>query len=282
MSYDSPDALAAFAEARGIGFPLLSDPDSAVIRRYGILNTDLTPADIPFYGVPTPGTYVVDEQGVVTEKFFPRNHANRESPETTLDSALGQLLIHDDAPRTASGDEDVRVTAFLHGGGGTLKNGLLRRLVVRFELREGLHIYGEPVPEGMVATEVKVSGPEGVRFSDPIVPPTEALHHEAMGVDLEVWSGRVEIVVPLFVNSKLAPVVSPLTQGSVALDITVRFQACDETACLIPRTERLRLEVPLEPIDTPSFFDGSQNVTSMESGKYMSQLVARSQRTSDD
>ena len=39
ISYDSEDTLAAFAERRGITFPLLSDDDSATIREYGILNT---------------------------------------------------------------------------------------------------------------------------------------------------------------------------------------------------------------------------------------------------
>ena len=39
ISYDSQDTLAAFAERRGITFPLLSDDDSATIKEYGILNT---------------------------------------------------------------------------------------------------------------------------------------------------------------------------------------------------------------------------------------------------
>ncbi len=60
VSYDEPDALAAFAEANSIPFPLLSDADSSVIREYGILNQEIQPNEIPFYGVPYPGTYLVD------------------------------------------------------------------------------------------------------------------------------------------------------------------------------------------------------------------------------
>ena len=45
ISYDDVEALATFADAYGIGYPLLSDVDSAVIRRYGILNTVLSPGD---------------------------------------------------------------------------------------------------------------------------------------------------------------------------------------------------------------------------------------------
>jgi hypothetical protein len=283
VSYDDRDALRAFAESRGIRFPLLSDPDSAIMRSFGLLNSFLTPDEVPFYGVAIPGTYVLNERGVVVEKFFPRNIAKRESAETTIDSVLGRVLRHDDTPGTRGGNEDVRITAFIQGGGGTLKNGLLRRLIVRFELREGLHLYGEPVPEGMVALQLELTGPEGVTFEEPIIPPTDTLHHEAMDVDLEVWSGTVDIAVPLFVNSKLAPLVSPLTQDSVTLEVAVRFQACDDTTCLIPRTERLRITAPLEVIDVPTFFgDGSQNITSMDSKKHMQQLVARSKQMKRD
>ena len=39
ISYDSPEVLAAFSQHYGIGFPLLSDTESATIQAYGILNT---------------------------------------------------------------------------------------------------------------------------------------------------------------------------------------------------------------------------------------------------
>ncbi|MBT5192891.1 MAG: peroxiredoxin family protein [Rhodospirillaceae bacterium] len=43
ISYDDREVLAAYAEAEEIPFPLLSDIDSEVIRRYGILNTQVKP-----------------------------------------------------------------------------------------------------------------------------------------------------------------------------------------------------------------------------------------------
>ena len=39
VSYDAVPILADFSKRRGITFPLLSDPGSATIKRYGILNT---------------------------------------------------------------------------------------------------------------------------------------------------------------------------------------------------------------------------------------------------
>ncbi len=60
LSYDETDALKDFADAHNITYTLLSDPDSQVIRSFGILNTLIDPTDHPWYGIPYPGTYVLN------------------------------------------------------------------------------------------------------------------------------------------------------------------------------------------------------------------------------
>ena len=116
VSYDSEEALAGFSEKYGISFPLLADSGSKVIERFGILNTLIDP-DEPngqrIYGVPFPGTYIVDRTGVVTEKFFNRHYATRTSPGTLLDTAAGEVLIHAGSPSAETMDAEVRITAFL-------------------------------------------------------------------------------------------------------------------------------------------------------------------------
>lgn len=277
VSYDAPDALAAFAKAQGIGFPLLSDTGSEVIRRFGILNTLVDESDALFYGVPYPGTYVLDEDGVVQEKFFPRHIANRESADTVLESVLGEILMGEEDPSVGGGDEDVKITAFFHGG--PLRSGPRRRLVVRFELRDGLHIYGEPVPDGMVATDIRVEGPEGLIVEEPILPPTEPLRLEALGVDLQVWSGTVDIAVPVWANSKLVCLMRPVDPNVVTLDVTVRYQACDDSTCLIPRTEKLQVQVPLGTHSVPTFLGGTgHEAVGMESDKYLAEMIERGRK----
>ena len=75
ISYDSPAFLKSFADRKNITFPLLSDPDSKIIRAYGILN-EAAPKG-PFYGIPYPGTYILDTKGVVVAKYFEEDYANR-------------------------------------------------------------------------------------------------------------------------------------------------------------------------------------------------------------
>jgi hypothetical protein len=85
-----------------------------------------------------------------------------------------------------------------------------------------------------------------------ILPPTQALRLESLGVDLAVWSGVVDIVVPFHAVGELASEVRPLHVDAVTLDVTVRYQACNGVTGLLPRTERLSLRVPLDVIDVPT------------------------------
>ncbi|MFT7177172.1 MAG: hypothetical protein ACJAUG_003179 [Halioglobus sp.] len=139
--------------------PLLSDLDSEVIQQYEILNTEVTRDHGPLHGIPFLGVYVADESGSAVPKSFHDTYKKRDSPETLIDAALGRIVIDEDAPGEQSGGDDIRITAAVHGGSGSIRQGIMRKLVVRFELGEGLHIYGEPVLQGMVATQVSVSGP---------------------------------------------------------------------------------------------------------------------------
>lgn len=254
-----------------------------MIRDYGILNDQLEPNDAFLYGLPYPGVFVCDEDGVVVAKFFHDTYKKRESAHTLIDTALGQILLRSGEPSSSGGDEDVRVSVTLHGGSGAIKQGAIRRVVTRFELREGLHIYGEPVPEGMVATQVTIEGPDGLIVGDPQVPPTKPLRLEGLDVELQVWSGTVDVVTPIYALSRLASELRPLEEGaSLGIEVTVRYQACDDVSCLAPRNEKHTLNLPIEPIDVPSlalFKGNGQRETAMDSPRHLRRLFLRKLRT---
>ena len=277
-------AIAAFAEAHDVSFRLLSDIDSAVIRDFRILNTQVEPGDVPIYGVPFPGSYVVDEDGVVVEKFFHDSYKKRDSPENLIDAALGRIALQPYEPTRSAGNRDVRVSATLHGGGGVLKQGSMRRVVVRFELGQGLHIYGEPVPEGMIPATVEVRGPEGIVVGEPILPPTDTLHLSGLDVELQVWSGTVDISVPIYPVAPRHSVLRANTTPAITHLGTVRYQASDDPTCLLPRTEKLPLEVGLEPVVLPdlSFHAGEgQHRTTMGSARHLRRLALRKLRSTN-
>ncbi len=112
----------------------------------------------------------------------------------------------------------------------------MRQLVVRFELAPGLHLYDEPVPEGMVATRIELDAPEGLRSLDWIKPPTRPLSLPGSGQGLQVWEGRVDFVLPVWADDRIAGLVEDTGTRPVEIGIRVHYQACDDQACRIRST----------------------------------------------
>jgi DsbC/DsbD-like thiol-disulfide interchange protein len=198
-----------------------------------------------------------------------------------IDAALGRIVLSDDDPRVSGGDEEVRISASVHGGKGTIRQGIRRQLVVRCELGEGIHIYGEPVPEGMIPTSVTISAPPGLVVEDPVFPPTETLRLASMDMELPVWSGSVDIVVPFYPVGELASETRPLDMDTVEIEVGIRYQACDDAVCFPPKTEKLALQLDLDVIDVPALgphLGHGQREGSFRGAPHMARLILRKLR----
>ncbi len=61
---DSPAANAAFAKQIGVKFPLLSDPDGLIERRYGVLIQKQNIKGVQ-YALARRTTFVIDRRGII-------------------------------------------------------------------------------------------------------------------------------------------------------------------------------------------------------------------------
>ena len=62
---------------------MLSDIDALSFKTLGILNRDYQPGE-HHYGIPYPGSIVIDEEGVVVGKLFLEAYSSRVSADATL------------------------------------------------------------------------------------------------------------------------------------------------------------------------------------------------------
>ena len=85
VSYDSVDVLAKFAEQKKVEFPLLSDVNSKTIDAFGVRNNKVkgTRQD----GIPHPGTFLLDDKGIVRAKLFHAGIRKRHLAKDILDAA---------------------------------------------------------------------------------------------------------------------------------------------------------------------------------------------------
>lgn len=213
-----------------------------MIRQFGILNTLIEPEGPlaeQFHGLPFPGTYVVDGQGVVTEKFFNKHYATRTSAGTILDSALGRALRHEEAPDAAHGGPRASFTAFLSDPQLTLE--VTSTLNVRVEMEEGYHIYAEPLPEDYYPTTVRLEPVAGLDIGEAAYPPTMPMRFDALDVTLPVYEGTTDIAIPV------TPLAELVSSGAETVDLTVvvDYQTCSDTVCYLPEVAELTLAVPV-------------------------------------
>jgi peroxiredoxin len=84
ISYDDTKVLKTFSDRNKIGFPMLSDPGSKAIEAYHIRNEA---AKGRAEGVPNPGTFIVDREGVIRAKLFLEGYRDRHSTEELVKAA---------------------------------------------------------------------------------------------------------------------------------------------------------------------------------------------------
>lgn len=273
ISYDEPDALKDFQDAYGITYTLLSDPDSKVIRDYGILNTLIAEDDHPWFGIPFPGTYVTDSQGIITHKFFENNLVLRVGPEELLRAVDGDALSeYMGNPVSDSADAEPKV--FLEGE--NLAVGVLQHLVCQINVPQGRHLYADPAPQGMIPFTLTLDAQSKLVIRELIRPASEAHTMAGTGEVIQVNHGRVELRLPITANAAITSTTEPIM---LSLRGEVSWQTCDEDVCDVPRRSRFEFSVPIEGAVVPEFMTkpGNPKVRAMDGMTHFKKMSSRRQ-----
>ena len=228
ISYDSVAVLHNFAERRGIHFPLLSDPDSKLIRELGILNETVA-RDSPFFGVPYPGSFVVNAQGVITAKYFEDDFRERY---TSADILARQFGVQLQAGRREVEGKQLKLEA----SASNLVVGAGQRvsLVLDIEMKPNVHVYA-PGVEGYIPIEWKMKESDAAAAHEVSYPASEKLHLAAIDETVPVYRDHFRLARDITIgqDAKVRPLVDG--SGKFTVEGTLRYQACDDRICYIPQ-----------------------------------------------
>jgi peroxiredoxin Q/BCP len=83
VSNDAVDILSQVARRRQIDFPLLSDPDSRIIRAFGLID-DRYGRDSAWHGVALPMIFVIDRNHTITHRFSSPDFRERPDVDAVL------------------------------------------------------------------------------------------------------------------------------------------------------------------------------------------------------
>ena len=226
VTYDSPEVLADFARRRGITFPLLSDKGSATIKAYGLLNTTVVP-DTPAYGVPFPGTFMLDRQGRVTARFFEQAYQERTTVSTQLmKSGLG-------VERVATTAQTAHLTLRSWAGDDTLVPGRHVSLVVDVTPGPGMHVYA-PGATGYRVVNLVLDEAPGMRALETTYPASETYFFEPLNERVPVFQKPFRLTRDVLLDA--SPQAAAAVGASTSLTVSGRldYQACDDKVCYNP------------------------------------------------
>jgi hypothetical protein len=239
VTYDSVEALRHFASRRGLGFPLLADPRSEVIGRFGLAQEN---------GAAYATTFVVDASGVVRE---------RHTEDTILyRRTAGSLLARAGAgPEGAAETRTDHFTLRAAASNPVVGPGQRFSLVVDFEVDEGHHLYAPGVEGGYRPLSLELRRPPRVEtIGAAQLPPGRPYLFRPLGETVPVLEGRFRMLVDVTMQD--TPVGwgqdhldDPARYEPVALQGTLGYQVCSHTLCYQPAALPLAFAVKLRPKD---------------------------------
>lgn len=240
--YDSVEILADFTKRKNITFPLLSDPGSKVIREFGILNTSV-PADNMQYGIPYPGTYIVNREGIVQSKYFENLYTDRYSAPTILLREFG----------SAAGTRQTEVkTDHLelkyYSTTDVVRPTLHLTLVADFNLKPKMHVYA-PGVQGYIPINFEVDSSPYFVAQPQKYPKAENLFLPVIKETVPVFQGKFRVTQDLTMAG--GKVLQPVLSGNREVKISgkLKYQACDDKECYLPQTIPLEWVLQVVPLD---------------------------------
>ena len=241
ISNDKREALSNFARRAGIGFPLLSDPDSDVIRKFGVLNEDI-PERHQFYGIPHPVELLLDPDRSVEEKFHEDSYRDRFTAGRVLVRQLGSGAGSAPAQTRTS---HLKVTAW--ASDEMVRGGNRFALVLDIDLNDKMHAYA-PEVEGYIPIDWAMDDGSGLRHYDTEFPQARILHLPAIDESVPVYEGSFRLVRDVMIGQQ-DELGDLLQDGVLKIKGSLRYQACDDKVCYLPATVPLEWSIRFEQHD---------------------------------
>ena len=244
ITYDSLETLRSFSSARGIEFPILSDSGSAAIREYGLLNGEQEPGTRT-YGIPYPGTFILDPEGRVTARFFEQAYQERFTVSSIL-VTLGEAV--DGSDRAATRLTTDHLEALVYATDGVVAPGNRFSLVVEVAPKDGMHLYA-PGDHSYQVIRLRLDTPGFLQTHEVAYPEPQIYHFEPLDERVEVYAQPFTLVQD--VTIPMSPETAALaaeSNATLTIDGSLAYQACDEAICYTPAELPVRWTFDWRPL----------------------------------
>jgi hypothetical protein len=242
VSYDSPETLKKFAVSRGITFPMISDAGSAIIKRYGLLNETLDPKT-RFYGVPHPGTLMLDRRGVITARYFEDAYQER----STVNSILARQVDPRASPNAVR-SETMHLTTQISISDTEVAPGKRVSIVFDVTPKAHMHVYA-PGKHSYQVIAVRMDSQPWLKTWPTTYPPSEIFHFKQLDERVETYGKPFRLVqdVTILATQDVQKMLAGVKE--ITLTGQLEYQACDDKVCYAPAKIPVSFALPLRELD---------------------------------
>lgn len=244
LSYDSPEVLKDFASRRHITYPLLSDPESKIIRAYGLLNDIDYPVGNFAHGVPFPGTFIADAKGVIQSKFFEKAYAERQTAASIL-AAAGDLATIDVTQIKAP-----QLVLKTSASNQTVSPGQRLALILDFVLKQDMHAYASGDHTYRPLTLSLEPNPL-ITPHELILPKSQPYTFKPLRETVPVYVGSFRVHQDITVSGSTKEMQEALKSESPSIEVTgtLGYQVCSNSVCYAPAKIPVKWTLRLMPLD---------------------------------
>ena len=269
MTYDNAAILREFAQRHHIEYSLLADPQSEIIRSFGIVDPDESTDNLPAFakkGMALAGYFLVDRKGRIKEKFFGESYYDRFTPNNLIGKLFPELKEGAGPPVTApylqlvtkQSDRDV-----IFGSRVTL--------AVEITLPKGTHVYAQGVqkykPAQLVIDSVDGTPLDPRMLKESRYPRSWIMRLPAIKERVPVYEGRFSISQDLVVypsrdvQKRLrGPGVTPASSVNLTIGGKLKYQACDARTCFLPKEVTVTWELRIHAWDNNRASEGIRDI----------------------
>lgn len=186
------------------------------------------------------GWFVLDVRGMVAAKF-------------TADYTSAAILVHQfgwtpDEP--AKEVEGKQLTAKIGASNAAVAPGQRVALTLDIDLQPNMHVYA-PGVEGYIPIDWKMQNSETASVSAAVFPRSQKLYLKAIGETVPAYRGHFRLTRDITIpqEDKLRPALDSSAQFTVPGSL--RYQACDDRVCYIPRELHLTWTFQYKTLDQP-------------------------------
>ena len=224
---------------------MLSDKGSATIKRYGLLNTTVASGSRED-GIPFPGTFILDRQGVVTARFFEPVYQDRVTVANIMIS-LGQE--REQNRRSATEVKGAYLSAVTYTSDEVVAPGTTFAIVTDVKPSPNVHVYA-PNQDPYIAVKVVIDESPLVKVRPAVYPEPEIYHFEPLNEFVKVYQKpfRLSQNVSLVVNADTRA-LSQRPDATFTIKGAIEYQACDDKVCFRPERIPVSWTLRLKPLE---------------------------------